>query len=278
MSETIAIAKIRVPPYHIRESYEKIPELAESLSRLKVYPIIVRPIPRTDEYELVAGARRLKAYGLLGLKELKVGSEVIVREYSDADALVVSAIENLQRQELDNYEKGRWVQLMMTKYGWTQDQLAKETGIPRSTLRDWLTAWEGLLLIRKAEEERRREIEQFAEKPPMAAAAIGRLEGVPFETVSKAVLKAREKAPEIIQVAKQLELTREESRELFRRLEKQPERPVREIAEEVRGSLIMLRLPFPLLEKIRAKAEADDLTIEDEIIRLLERAVSEWQP
>lgn len=61
-------------------------------------PLIVRPRPgATPPYELVAGERRYRAAKELGLDTIPA----VIRTLSDADALQISLLENLQRDDLN---------------------------------------------------------------------------------------------------------------------------------------------------------------------------------
>src|SRR5579871_5522578 len=81
---------------------EPRPELLEELvASIKagglMQPLIVRPVPGfPHQFEVVAGERRLKAAQLAGLSTIPA----IIRDLSDPEAVAVSLIENIQREEL----------------------------------------------------------------------------------------------------------------------------------------------------------------------------------
>lgn len=66
-------------------------------------PIVVRPTG--DSYRLTAGGHRLEAQKMLGRRELTLGTEVIVREASDAEARIDEIDENLARHELNALDR-----------------------------------------------------------------------------------------------------------------------------------------------------------------------------
>jgi ParB-like partition proteins len=63
-------------------------------------PLLVRP-RSGGEYELVAGERRYRAAQKLGLAEVPV----VIRKLTDEEALALSLIENLHREDLNPVEE-----------------------------------------------------------------------------------------------------------------------------------------------------------------------------
>ena len=107
---------------------EKLKELADSIKKHGVItPIIVREIGQ-DQYEIVAGERRTRA-SLLAKKET---IPAIVADFNDQQMMELSLIENIQRENLNGIEEARSYQTMKEHLGYTQAQIAKEVGKPRS--------------------------------------------------------------------------------------------------------------------------------------------------
>ena len=102
-------------------------ELAQSIRRHGVLqPLSVR---RCDTgYQLIAGARRLRAAQLAGLTEVPC----LVMRLSDRERGMVALIENLQRQDLDFIEEARGIGLLMERYHLTQEQAAQALGKSQS--------------------------------------------------------------------------------------------------------------------------------------------------
>ncbi|GAA4020718.1 ParB/RepB/Spo0J family partition protein [Deinococcus rubellus] len=76
-------------------------QLAQSLKVQGVLqPLMVRPLD-AGHYEIVYGERRWRAAQLAGLDEVPV----LIRELSAAEAEVISAVENLQREDLNRYDE-----------------------------------------------------------------------------------------------------------------------------------------------------------------------------
>jgi ParB family chromosome partitioning protein len=104
-------------------------ELAQSFrSGGVVQPIIIRP--RGQRYELVAGERRLRAARLSGLERIAA----IVRVLSDEQALELSLVENIQREDLNALEQARAFERLANDFALTQEQIAARTGKDRATV------------------------------------------------------------------------------------------------------------------------------------------------
>ena len=134
--QEIFIAAICPNPYQSRRSFdpEAMKDLVESI---KVYgilqPIIVRKID-DDNYQIIAGERRLSASKILGLDKIPA----IVREYTDAQMNEVSLIENVQRQDLSVLEEAGAYERLIREFGYTQENLAAKIGRSRSHIANLL--------------------------------------------------------------------------------------------------------------------------------------------
>lgn len=118
-------------PYQPRRTFESEPleELVRSIrSHGVLQPLLLRRIGNT--HELVAGERRLRAAQEAGLKEVPA----IVRDVSDADALALSLIENLQREDLNIMEEAEGYRRLASQFGLTQEEIARIVGKARATV------------------------------------------------------------------------------------------------------------------------------------------------
>ncbi len=97
---------------------------------IKEYGIIQPLVVRKDgqEYELIAGERRLRASKLIGLKEVPV----IVREYSEQRKLEASLVENIQRENLNALDKAMAYRKLLDEFNMTVQQIADSMGKARS--------------------------------------------------------------------------------------------------------------------------------------------------
>ena len=100
---------------------EALEELSESIKEYGlIQPIVVSK--QDDYYQIIAGERRWRASKLAGLKEIPA----IVRESDDKKNAEIALIENIQREDLNPYEKA--------DYGLRQEDVAKKLGKSRSAI------------------------------------------------------------------------------------------------------------------------------------------------
>jgi ParB family transcriptional regulator, chromosome partitioning protein len=100
---SVAIEKIKVNPNQPRRWFDpdKMVQLAQSVEEHGILePLLVRPLDN-GEYELIAGERRLRAAKKVGLAEVPI----ISKKLSDKQALSISILENLQREDLNPVEE-----------------------------------------------------------------------------------------------------------------------------------------------------------------------------
>lgn len=107
---------------------EALSQLADSIRQHGILqPLLVRPIPGTGTYQLVAGERRWRAARMAGLSE----APVVIREMDDTAVLEVALIENLQREDLNPIEEAEGFHALIETYGLTQDEVATRVGKSR---------------------------------------------------------------------------------------------------------------------------------------------------
>jgi ParB family chromosome partitioning protein len=133
----VPVEKLIPNPNQPRRDFqpEALQELASSIRQKGVIqPLIVRAIPDTDRYEIVAGERRWRAAQLAQLHELPV----ILRDFSDSEVIEVAIIENIQRADLNAIEEALAFRQLMDKFGHTQEKLAEALSKSRSHIANLL--------------------------------------------------------------------------------------------------------------------------------------------
>ncbi|MBS4007662.1 MAG: nucleoid occlusion protein [Clostridium sp.] len=130
----ISIKNIRPNPYQPRKhiDLEKVQELAQSVKTYGLLqPVIVRE-NKWQDYELVAGHRRLMACQILGWSEVPA----IVKRLSNSGMATVALIENLQRENLTFLEEAQAYDKFLQEFKpkVTQEVLAQRLGKSQSTI------------------------------------------------------------------------------------------------------------------------------------------------
>ncbi len=135
---TLPIALLRPNPFQPRDHFdpEQLEELAASIrDKGIIQPIVVRPVPgQSDEYQIVAGERRWRAAQKARLHEVPV----VIRAFTDAEALEVALIENIQRADLNAIEEARGYRQLIEKFNYTQEALGQTIGRSRSHIANTL--------------------------------------------------------------------------------------------------------------------------------------------
>lgn len=108
---------------------ESLEELAESIKSYGVIqPIVVSKMD--GYYGIVAGERRWRAAKLAGLEEIPA----IIRQDDEQTNREIALIENIQREDLNPYDKALGIRSLMDKYGMTQEEVSKKIGKSRSSI------------------------------------------------------------------------------------------------------------------------------------------------
>ena len=132
----IPVEEIERNPYQTRSRFDEIAlhELAASIKSTGVMqPVVVRPIAG-GKFQLIAGERRWLASQKAG----KPTVPAIVREVSNEQALEMTIIENLQREDLGAMEQARAFERLSREFALTQEQIAQRTGKDRSVIANYI--------------------------------------------------------------------------------------------------------------------------------------------
>lgn len=131
----ISIHKIVPNPFQPRQKFddESLRELADSIKNHGVLqPLLVRK--EHDQYQLIAGERRLRASKLAGLTSVPV----IIKDFSDQTAMEIALVENLQREDLSPLEEAEAYKRLIQEFNLTQEQIAQVVGKSRSAVANTL--------------------------------------------------------------------------------------------------------------------------------------------
>lgn len=129
----VPIEKIASNPQQPRHNFDE-KELADLSASIKAHgviqPLVVVKIA-PEQYELIAGERRLKASKMAGLNMVPV----IVREDSgEREKLELALVENIQRHDLNVLEEARAYKKLIEEFDLTQEEVADKVGKSRSAV------------------------------------------------------------------------------------------------------------------------------------------------
>ena len=127
----ISIRELITNPYQPRREIDPqhVQELAKSIeSEGLLQPIVVRV--KGNQYELIAGERRLRAFESLKRKEIPAR----VIEASDASSATLALIENLQRENLNPIDEALGYASLVRDFDLTQEAVAERVGKGRASI------------------------------------------------------------------------------------------------------------------------------------------------
>jgi len=119
----IRIGKINEAAFTVRENIdvEALEELKQSLQEDGQWdPILVRPVG--EEYELIAGHRRVQAAKELGWTEI----DATIKQLDDTEALFLALKTNLVREGMSEREQGKVLHEITEKFDISNVELAKK--------------------------------------------------------------------------------------------------------------------------------------------------------
>jgi len=131
----LKLGQIKSSPLQPRELFDSqtLEELTQSIKEKGVIqPVLVRR--RGEDYELIAGERRLRAANLLQINEIPA----IVKDVDDRNSLELSLIENIQRENLNPIEEAHAYQYLIDKFNLTQERISEILGKARTTITNTL--------------------------------------------------------------------------------------------------------------------------------------------
>jgi len=129
----IPVEKIASNPQQPRHNFDEkgLQELASSIKEHGVIqPLVVMKIA-PEQYELVAGERRLRAAKMGGLKMVPV---IVREEAGEREKLELALVENIQRNDLNPLEEARAYKKLIEEFDLTQEDVAAKVAKSRSAV------------------------------------------------------------------------------------------------------------------------------------------------
>ncbi|HLY99206.1 MAG TPA: ParB/RepB/Spo0J family partition protein [Candidatus Angelobacter sp.] len=134
--QEISVELIDPNPYQTRSriNEDALNELVESIRATGVVqPVMLRP-SANGRFQLVAGERRWMASKRAG----RVTIPAVVRQISNEQAMEITIVENLQREDLSSMEQARAFERLSREFNMTQEQIATRTGKDRASVANFI--------------------------------------------------------------------------------------------------------------------------------------------
>ena len=131
LDDSILISQIKPNKNQPRKDFDEklMSELKNSIKEKGILqPIAIRKTKK-DSYEIIAGERRYRAAKELGLKKIPA---YILSVNDQSEVMEYALIENIQRVNLDPIEESEAYELLKSKYGLSQNEIAEKVGKSRS--------------------------------------------------------------------------------------------------------------------------------------------------
>lgn len=132
----IAIDRLEPNPNQPRIEIGDLTELIASITEKGVLePLLVRPSEVGGRFMIISGERRFRAAREAGLRELPC----IEMDVDDRAVAEIALIENLQRKDLTTFEEADGLVVLVERFGYTHEEVAKKIGKSRSSVTESLS-------------------------------------------------------------------------------------------------------------------------------------------
>ena len=150
----IAVDLLQRGQYQPRRDFNKasLKELADSITAQGIIqPIVVRGLPRSEKFEIIAGERRWRAAQLAGLKDVPV----VIMDVPDKTVMCIALIENIQREDLNPLEEAEALVRLIEEFDMTHETIAEAVGRSRSAVTNLLRLLELNIKVKEFVEARK---------------------------------------------------------------------------------------------------------------------------
>lgn len=129
----LKIADLKIHPKNVRKEYDGIEELAASIKEKGILQnlTVVRDPDEEGKFFVVIGNRRLTAAREAGVETAPC---IIVDDMTEREQVTTMLTENMNRKDLKVYEEAGAMQMCLSDFGFSVDDLAKETGLSKTTV------------------------------------------------------------------------------------------------------------------------------------------------
>lgn len=240
MSEQFTTIPIELLVYsgrNPRHDMRGIKEFAENIKEYGVLqPIIVRP--KEEKFEVVVGERRVRASIMAGLREVPA----IIRALTDRQTDELRLIENLQREDLTDAEKGDAIYTLLDNYPDkypTIVSIARTLTVPQKSVYMWTDASRKLSPFVKSVTIKK---ETFPVKSGLGIFQASRLMKYDYSTQDKLAQKILE-----------YELNQAQTRKFLKLYDENPSGNLDEYASNAKGVVFVQKLVEVPIEEYKPK-------------------------
>lgn len=132
----IALDRLEPNPHQPRIEIGDLTELVASVREKGILePLLVRPSDVGGRFMIISGERRYRAAKEVGLREVPC----IEMDVDDRAVAEIALIENLQRKDLTPFEEADGLQVLVERFGYTHEEVARKIGKSRSSVTEALT-------------------------------------------------------------------------------------------------------------------------------------------
>lgn len=132
----IPIERLEPNPKQPRVEFGDLSELIASVREKGVLePLLVRPSEVGGRFMIISGERRFRAAREVGLRELPC----IEMDVDDRAVAEIALIENLQRKDLTPFEEAEGLMMLIDRFGYKHEEVARKIGKSRSSVTEALS-------------------------------------------------------------------------------------------------------------------------------------------
>ncbi len=130
---TVPLEFVDDNPFQERSEYGDLTDLANDI---REHGLLQPPVVRQarGRYELAFGHRRKRACELAGMTAMPV----VIRRLTDEEMATIAFSENEQRMDVTAIDKAVAIQTMITRFGWSQQQVADKLSVSRPAVSNLL--------------------------------------------------------------------------------------------------------------------------------------------
>ncbi|SRR6266550_2850979 len=273
----VEVNRLFVGKSNVRRDTGDLTELVASIKENGVlYPIVVRPVGK--KFEVIVGSRRLAAARKLKLSKVPA----IVRPLKDADALIESLIENIQRGELELDEEAEAYESLVKRLGSIRE-VEKHTGISKLRIADTLEAMNAARKLKTAGIRITSRLPNTSEDRA-SGNAMPKLHAIELERAFKTdlvnKLPEKEKQEKYFRLAKTVApLAQQDARKILNEFKMYPEESIEELQSRagtrLSGVSLQTYLPPSMAKELDQIARERASSIEEILPEIVQKGLSE---